>query len=210
MRILTWTILQTLGLIEITAISTVSVSWGKCWWRFPRPACHSCSKEFWDAPRVPCRFTVYMGRGLTRNSRLSLFKVNNFLISSFFSLSLAKRLSFHPKSISFSWDINIYIRKWKKNISKRSEIPSPSICLHRMTTWNSQLAFKFLFDYSGCASVPNSFLSNDDHYVLSKHLGFNHVQTTGIYNFFWTTVSLLYANSKKYDRPIWYFEPDVW
>ena len=71
----------------------------------------------------------------------------------------------------------------KKNRSNWS-IPPPSICLHRMTTWNSELTLKFRFVYSECASAAKLFLSNNIHNFLSKQsTGDIHVQTTGIYNF---------------------------
>ena len=65
-----------------------------------------------------------------------------------------------------------------------------------MTTWNSQLTFKFRFVYSECASVPKLFLSNNIHNFLPKQSrGDNHVQTIGIFLFL-KTVSSVYAGSK--------------
>ena len=71
-----------------------------------------------------------------------------------------------------------------KKRSQQPEIPPPSICLHRMTTWKSELTFKFHFVYSECASVPKLFLSNNIHNFLSQQFrDDNHAQTPGIYIF---------------------------
>ena len=71
----------------------------------------------------------------------------------------------------------------KKSL-ETSEIPPPSICLHRMTTWNSELIFKMRFVHSECASATKLFLSKNIITFLSKQSrGDNRVKTTGIYNF---------------------------
>ena len=136
-------------------------------------------------------------------------KISNFLWRKNAAYhTLIKRLFFQSIPISFSSDINFHIRKWKY-LSKRSEIPSPSICLHRMTTGNLQLTFKFCFVYNECASVPKLFLSNNINHFLSKQSrGNNQVQTTGIYNFSGQQFRLF--TPTFYGRPIWYFEPDIW